>query len=168
MASIVKSKTEIEKSLVILADQINTEYKNVEKLDIICFINGASFFCSDLVRLLNIPIKLHHFGFTSYEEAPGSGEVKIDFDLYNSIEQKHVLILEGMIISGKTPQYLINVLKLRNPASLKLCAIGVKKEQIKVDLNIDFHMFDFKDEWVEGYGIGSNSNKCLPYLVDIK
>ena len=113
-----------------------------------------------------MPIRLHHFGFSPYDGAPVSGDVKIEFDLKESIEQRHVLLLEGLIISGRTPRYLMNFFKSRNPASLKLCAIGIKQDQFQVDLSVDFYMFVFGDEWVEGYGIGGSRNKCLPYLID--
>ena len=93
---------------------------------------------------------------------------KIEQDLNGSIEGKHVLLLEGLVISGRTPNYLFNFFKLRNPASLKLCAIGLKKKKIEVELKIDYHMFDFQDEWIEGYGIGGADTKCLPYLIDIR
>lgn len=164
----IKSEDDIKIELIRLAKQINNDYKNVKCLDIICFINGASVFCSDLIRLLNIPIRLHHFGFSAYQQIPENGEIKIDQDLKSSIYMKDVLLLEGLIISGKTPFYLFNFFKSRNPSSIKLCALGIKKSLIEVDLNTDYYMFEFKDEWVEGYGIGSDNNKCLPYLVDAR
>ena len=162
----IKSNEEIKFALAELANIINYDYKDIKYLDVICFINGASIFCSDLVRLINVPIKLHHLGFSSYPNFPSSGEVKIEQDVKDTLENKHVLLLEGLVISGKTPLYLLNSFKLRNPASIKICAVGVKNESIEVDLDIDYSMFNFKDEWIEGYGIGNGKNKSLPYLID--
>ena len=99
---------------------------------------------------------------------PSNGQVKIEQDLKDHIEDRHVLLLEGLVISGRTPLYLFNFFKSRKPASLKLCAVGVKRKQIEVGLKVGYHMFDFEDEWIEGYGIGGISTKCLPYLIDIR
>ena len=90
-----------------------------------------------------------------------SGEVEIEKDLKYPLNGRHVLLLEGLVISGKTPNYLFNLFKLRNPASIKLCAIGIKKKQMEVALPIDYFMFDFDDEWIEGYGIGEGDTKSL-------
>mgnify|MGYP006137741225 CR=1 FL=1 len=163
----VKSQKQIEEHLIILAKQINEDYSNVDTLDIVCFVNGASVFCSDLVKLLNMPIRLHHFSFSSYEGMQLSGEVRIEQDIKNQIENRHVLLLEGLIISGRTPLYLLNLFTLRMPKTIKLCSIGVKKRLLEVDIKIDYHLFEFGDEWIEGYGIGSCKTKCLPYLVDV-
>mgnify|MGYP006085074619 CR=1 FL=1 len=164
----IKSKEDIQCALENLASTINADYKDAKCLDIICFINGASFFSSDLVRFIDVPIKLHYLGFSSYSNFPSSGEVKIEQDVKDSLENKHILLLEGLVISGKTPLYLLNLFKLRNPASIKICAVGVKRESFEVNLDVDYHMFNFKDEWIEGYGIGNGKNKSLPYLADIR
>jgi hypoxanthine phosphoribosyltransferase len=168
MPSIIKSETIIKDNIEILANRLNQEYQNIDTLDVICFVNGASMFCSDLIKLITVPIRLHHFGFSSYQDMPSNGQVKIEQDLKDHIEDRHVLLLEGLVISGRTPLYLFNFFKSRKPASLKLCAVGVKRKQIEVDLEVDYHMFDFEDEWIEGYGIGGISTKCLPYLIDIR
>ena len=168
MPLLIKSEKIIKEKVEFLAEKLNQDYEKVDVLDIVCFVNGASMFCSDLIKLLTIPIRLHHFGFSSYDSMPRSGEVKIEQDLKESIEGRHVLLLEGLLISGRTPHYLFNFFKLRNPSSLKLCAIGLKKGKIEVDLEIDYCMFDFQDEWVEGYGIGGEGTKSLPHLVDVR
>lgn len=168
MPLLIKSEKIIKEKVEFLAKKLNQDYEKVDVLDIVCFVNGASMFCSDLIKLLKIPIRLHHFGFSSYNNMPMSGEVKIEQDLKESIEGRHVLLLEGLLISGKTPNYLFNFFKLRKPSSLKLCAIGLKKSKIEVDLEIDYYMFDFQDEWVEGYGIGGVGTKSLPHLVDVR
>lgn len=168
MPLIIKSKEDIQESIKILADQINQDYIKADVIDIVCFVNGASIFCSDLVRLVKKPINLHHFAFSSYKDMPLSGAVEIKNDISDSLENKHILILEGLIISGKTPLYLCKFFKLRNPLSLKICALGVKNESIEANLKVDYCMFNFKDEWVEGYGIGGPDSKCLPHLVDVR
>ena len=150
MYEIVKSKENIKEGLKILADKINKDYQHVDALDIICFVNGASIFCSDLVKLLDISIRIHHFEFSSYPNLPSSGEIKIEQDIRHSLEGKHILLMEGLDISGKTPLYLLNLFKLRNPRSIKLCALGIKKENIEVDLEINYYIYNFEDEWIEG------------------
>jgi len=168
VSSIIKSEKVIKESLEILANKINKDYKDIDVIDIICFVNGASIFCSDLIKLINIPTKLHYFKFSMYQDLPSNGEVQIDQDVTDSLQNKHILLLEGLVISGRTPLYLYNFFKLRNPASIKFCAVGIKKETIQVELNVDYHMFNFQDEWVEGYGIGNMENKILPCLVNVR
>ena len=119
-------------------------------------------------RLLKIPININFFGFSSYEDLPKSGEVKIEQDLKNSIYQKDVLLLEGLTISGRTPLYLYNFFRRRNPKTLKFCTLGVKTVHLEVDLKIDYHIYEFENEWVEGYGIGKGSNKSLQNLIDVR
>jgi len=165
---ILKTNEDIKEDLKLLASKINNDYRNTECLEIICFLNGATFFCSDLARLLEVPNNINFFGFSSYEDLPKNGEVKIEQDLKKSIYKKDVLLLEGLTISGRTPFYLYNFFQSRNPRTLKFCTLGVKTAYLKVDLKIDYHIYEFENEWVEGYGIGKGSNKSLQNLVDVR
>ena len=165
---ILKTNKDIKKELKKLANKINRDFKKSDCLEIICFTNGATFFCSDLSRLLKIPININFFGFSSYEELPKSGEVKIEQDLKNSIYRKDVLLLEGLTISGRTPLYLYNFFRGRKPKTLKFCTLGVKTVHLEVDLKIDYYIYEFENEWVEGYGIGKGSNKSLQNLIDVR
>jgi hypoxanthine phosphoribosyltransferase len=124
-------------------------------------------FTADLVRMLEVPTRLHALAFTSYASTPKSGEVRLTLDIGEPLEGRHVLVTEGMIISGRTPLYLMNLLRLRQPASLEICAIGSKPEELAVDLRIKYRLFEFAKEWVAGYGIGHGAEKASSNLLDI-
>lgn len=165
---IIKTREEIQIRLRDLAETINLDYKSTDLIDIVCLVNGASMFCKDLVNLIKIPLRINYLEFKSYKENPKSGEIQVTSDISTPLENANVIILEGIVISGKTPDYILNMIKLRKPRSIKFCAIGVKEKNFKANLVIDYKMFSFNDEWIEGYGIGSNQNKLLPSLIDCR
>ena len=155
----------ISNRVVAIADEINRDYA-VREIDLVCLTNAAMTFATDLVRLLVVPVRLHVLAFNSYTPAPLSGEVRITLDVSEPLHGRHVLVAEGMVISGRTPQYLMNLLRLRQPASLGLCAIGSKPSELAVDLPIKYQLFEFGKEWVAGYGIGKATERVLPYLIN--
>ncbi len=164
---IVHDSSIIRKRIHELTDQINNDYKG-KSLEIVFFINGGSVFCADLIRGLNIPVSIQSLGFNSYESLTPSGEVTITLDVQKPMFDKHILIVEGIIISGKTPKYLYEMLKLRKPKSIEICAVGVKINQVLSSLSVKYRLFDFSNEWIIGYGIGSGIEKTYPDLLDKK
>lgn len=164
---ILMSAEKIHECLQVLAQQINVDYESRE-IDLVCLTNSAMYFTADLVRLIQLPVKLHVMAFNSYTPAPKSGEVRLTLDIAESLEGRHVLVMEGMVISGRTPLYLVNLLRLRQPASLELCIIGSKPAELAVELPIKYRLFEFGKEWVAGYGIGHGSEKASADLLDLK
>ena len=148
-----------------LAKQISTDYEG-KTLDVICLINSASLFCADLVRQLTIPTRLHFLGFSSYPTASLSGEVRITQDINEPLFGRHVLVVEGIIVSGRTPRYVLDLIGLRQPESLSMCALGVKPAQLSVDLPLKYIAFELGSEIAMGYGIGSGTQKVLRSLVE--
>ena len=164
---VVVSSDELRARILSLAQMINSDYAGRE-VDVVCLSNSATTFTSDLLRLLEVPTKLHLISFVSYTPAPTSGEVRVTLDVGEPLQGRHVLVVEGMVISGRTPLYLMNLLRLRQPASLELCAIGRKPSELAVDLSVKYCLFEFASEWVAGYGIGSGAEKGSPNLVNLK
>mgnify|MGYP000270009867 CR=1 FL=1 len=150
-----------------VATQINGDYAGRE-IDVVCLTNSAMIFTADLMRILEVPARLHMLAFTSYSPAPTNGEVRLTLDVAEPLEGRHVLVMEGMVISGRTPLYLMNLLRLRQPASLELCAIGSKPSELTVDLPIKYRLFEFEKEWVAGYGIGNGAEKVSADILNIK
>lgn len=148
-----------------LARDITADYAGRE-LDVVCLINGASTFCADLVRQISVPVRQHAFGFSSYTGAPQSGEVRITLDVAEPLQDRHVLVVEGIVVSGRTPRYVIEMLRLRKPASLALCALGKKPNALAVDLDVRYVAFEFGDEIAVGYGVGKGPERAWPYLVE--
>lgn len=157
----------IQERLVKLAKEINIDYANRE-IDLVCLSNSATMFTADLARLIQVPVRQHLLAFSAYPNTPKSGEVRITLDVGEPLQNRHVLMVEGMIISGRTPFYVMNLLRLRCPASLEICAIGMKPAQLIVDLFVKYHLFDFDQEWVTGYGIGHGPEKSLADLINLK
>ena len=164
---ILVSADKIRERLQALAQQINLDY-NGREIDLVCLTNSAMTFTADLVRLIEVPVRLHLIAFNSYAPPPKSGEVRLTLDIDEPLENWHILVVEGMVISGRTPFYLMNMLRLRQPASLELCAIGLKTKQLAVDLRVRYHLFDFDHEWVAGYGIGYGTEKASTALLNMK
>lgn len=164
---IIFNRDDISQRIHEISENINNDYKG-KSLDIICLVNSAMVFTSDLIRKIKIPIQLHIFEFSSIKNTK-SGQVKINLDIQNSISGKNVLIIEGMIISGKTPKFICNYFQKKyKPLSLDLCVVGFKPHLLKEDLSIKYYGFKFKNENIYGYGIGPSKYKKLDYLLDLK
>lgn len=154
----------IEQRVRDLTNQINKDYTGLT-LDIVCLVNSASFFCVDLIKNLRIPSRLHHMAFTSYPIGNESGEVRITLDVNEPLFGRHVLVVEGIVVSGRTPRYVLDSINLRQPASLALCALGVKASQLAVTLPLKYVAFELGPEIATGYGIGSGCEKTLANLI---
>jgi len=165
--TLIKDHDAIQDRMKIIADEINKDYQNLE-IDIVCLTNAATFFAVDLIRMLEIPIRFHQLGFKSYKNSEATGAVKILNDIDMPLSGKHVIVLEGMIISGRTPLYLMNYLSLREPASIQICAVGIKPKLLLSSLSVKYCLFEFTSEWIIGYGIGGGLDQTSSALFDKK
>lgn len=163
--SILVPEEKIQQRVDELAKLISADYEG-KTLDVICLINSASLFCADLVRKLSIPTRLHFLGFSSYSKGTHSGEVRITQDINEPMFARHVLVVEGIVVSGRTPRYVLDLIDLRQPQSLAMCALGVKPAQLCVDLPLKYVAFDLGSEIAIGYGVGSGPAKVLGSLVE--
>lgn len=137
-----------------LAKEIEEYYQGREPLVAVCVLKGSFVFFSDLIRAVDLPMSCDFLGVTSYSSRPAqSGEVKITLDLASSIAGKHVLLVEDVIDSGTTLQYMLQALEARKPASLKVCSLFLKPHTLRSPFEIDFVGFQIGDEYVVGYGI---------------
>ena len=165
--NIIKTKDQIQKELIKLAKKINRDYFNKEII-LICLNDSAKYFVKDLKKLLKIKFIIDTLRFKNYKETSFSGEVKILKDLNYNICKRHVIIVDGIIISGITHSYLSKYLNQRGPKSIALMAVGKKINHIKKKIPRRYTLFSFTDEWVEGYGFGSEKYKNKNYLVDAR
>jgi len=139
-----------------LADQISKDYSDRE-LVLVCILKGAFMFLSDLVRHLQIPVKIDFVRLASYGSGTKtSGRVEITKDIETPIEGKDVLVIEDIIDSGRTLQFLKDRLYLSNPRSVKICALLDKKARREVEIEVDYLGKDVEDVFVVGYGIDFN------------
>ncbi len=154
-----------------LAAQISAAYQGVDELILVCILNGAFRFTADLEEQLTVPYNIDFMSLSSYPSASveASGEVRVLLDVKNSLHGKHVLIVEDIIDTGYTLNYLYQMIGTKHPASLRSCALVSKTEVRKVDVKVDWIGFHVPNEWLVGYGLDwHNQYRTLPYIGVLK
>lgn len=156
-----------------LGDEITHEYSSRparRPLLLVCVLKGAVFFLADLMREIAVPCEVDFMAVASYgSQTATSGVVRILKDLDSSIEDRDVLIVEDIVDSGLTLQYLMRSLKARNPASIEVCALLTKPERRKVDLPVKYTGFEIPDRFAVGYGLDhAERHRNLPYVAALR
>ena len=181
MTSNVATKGDLEKILIDesklaarvkeMACQISGNYPSLESpLLVVGILRGALIFMADLVRAIEIPVAFDFMAVASYgNSAHSSGAVRILKDLDEDIKGRHVLIIEDIIDTGLTLSYLVETLKARNPASIKICTLLNKPARRKIDIIPDYIGFDIEDLFVVGYGLDFAGNyRHFPFIGVLK
>jgi hypoxanthine phosphoribosyltransferase len=144
---------ELQRRIRELGTEISRDYEDRD-LIMIGVLKGAVLFLADLMRELTVPCEVDFMAVSSYGSATdSSGVVRILKDLDSSIEGRNVLIVEDIIDSGLTLQYLLRNLRARNPASLEVCALLTKPDRRRVELPIRYVGFEIPNRYVIGYGL---------------
>ncbi len=150
------SQEQIASIVTDLADRISKDYQHRE-LVLVCVLKGAFMFLSDLIRRLCIPVHMDFVRLASYGSGTkSSGRVEITKDIEISIEGKEVLIIEDIVDSGRTVQFLKDRLALSRPNSVKVCTLLNKQARREVPLNVDYVGKEIDNVFVVGYGIDFN------------
>lgn len=149
-----------------LGRQISQEYARAEDLLLVGVLRGSFIFLADLARTLTIHGSVDFLAVSSYDSSAGpGGPVRLVADLRADIGGKHVLVVEDIVDTGDTLDYLLRMLSLRGPASLKCCALLSKPACRKTDVRIDYLGFEIPDVWVVGYGLDDRERyRFLPYI----
>ncbi len=149
-----------------IGQQISADYAERDLL-LVCVLKGAVFFLADLMRQIDVPCEVDFMAVASYGSATeSSGVVRILKDLDRPIEGYHVLIVEDIVDSGLTLQYLLRNLGARNPASLEVCALLTKPDRRKVELPTRYVGFEIPDKFAIGYGLDVGERfRNLPYVA---
>jgi hypoxanthine phosphoribosyltransferase len=152
-----------------LGAQISRDYDGKDLL-LVGVLKGAIFFLSDLMRHIEIPVEVDFMAVASYgSQTDSSGVVRILKDLDAPIEDRDVLIVEDIIDSGLTLQYLMRNLGARNPRSLEVCALLTKPERRKVEVLPRYVGFEIPDRFAIGYGLDfSERYRNLPFVAALK
>ena len=166
---ILFSRAEIQKRVRELAGQISDDYAGGD-LVVIGILKGAFIFMADLVREINIPCRIDFVRVASYGASSESfGKVVMTKDIETSIKGRDILIVEDIVDTGLTLQYLVEWLKERNPHSLKICAFLDKRKRRKVSFEADYAGFTIDDGFVVGYGLDFDEQyRFLPDIYIIK
>ena len=157
---------EVNRRISEIAAQISRDYEG-KSIHLICILKGGVFFTCELAKRLTIPVSLDFMSVSSYGGGTvSSGVVKIVKDLDEPLEGKEVLIVEDIIDSGRTLAYLLEILKQRHPAGIRLCTLLDKPERlVKKQVTVDYTCFTIPDEFVVGYGLDYDQKyRNLPYI----
>lgn len=163
---VLLSEEEVDNRIREIAGEINRDYAGKE-VHLICILKGGVFFTCELAKRLTVPASLDFMCVSSYGSGTeSSGVVKIVKDLDQPLAGKEVLIVEDIIDSGRTLAYLIEILKQRNPKSIRLCTLLDKPERrVKKQVKVDYTCFTIPDEFVVGYGLDYDQKyRNLPYI----
>ena len=149
-----------------IGQQISADYAERDLL-LVCVLKGAVFFLADLMRHIDIPCEVDFMAVSSYgSETDSSGVVRILKDLDRPIAGRDVLIIEDIVDSGLTLQYLLRNLGAREPASLEVCALLTKPDRRKVELPTRYVGFEIPDKFAIGYGLDVGERyRNLPYVA---
>jgi hypoxanthine phosphoribosyltransferase len=166
IGEVLVQKDELENRVKALGAEISRDYEGQNPL-LVGVLKGAVFFLSDLMRRIEVPCEVDFMAVASYGSATdSSGVVRILKDLDTAIEGRDVLIVEDIVDSGLTLQYLLRSLGARQPASLEVCALLVKPERRKVDLPIRYVGFEIPNRFAIGYGLDhAERYRNLPYVA---
>ena len=159
------SEEEVDARIRELGEKISKEYEG-KQIHLICVLKGGVFFMCELAKRITVPVSMDFMCVGSYGDGTkSSGVVRLAKDLDESIENKEVLIVEDIIDSGNTLYYLMDVLRQRKPASLRLCTLLDKPDRRVKDVHVDWTGFEIPDEFVVGYGLDyAQKDRNLPYI----
>ncbi|OQY26290.1 MAG: hypoxanthine phosphoribosyltransferase [Candidatus Cloacimonetes bacterium 4572_55] len=164
------TEKEIQDCVRDLGARITKDYEGRD-LVVIGILKGSVIFLSDLIRAINLPLKIDFMSISSYgSEMKSSGVVRLLYDLNAPIEGKDVLLVEDIIDTGLTLNYLVENLATRHPKSIKVCVLLDKKEARKPDnqIQVEYVGFEVPNKFLVGYGLDFNENyRNLPYIAAV-
>jgi hypoxanthine phosphoribosyltransferase len=160
------SADEIHARIKALAAQMDNDYPPGEPLHFVAVLKGAFVFLSDLARSMARPVTLDFIAVSSYGAATkSSGQVRLLKDLDIPLEGRDVIIVEDIVDTGLTLSYLLEILRARNPKSLKTACLLSKPSRRKIDVPVEYIGFEIPDKFVVGYGLDDAGNfRHLPFI----
>ncbi|MDY4954416.1 MAG: hypoxanthine phosphoribosyltransferase [Candidatus Onthomonas sp.] len=167
---VLYTEEELQARVRELGAQITADYADKENILLISVLRGSYIFMADLSRAINLPCLIDFMSVSSYGAGTiSSGQVEIKKDISSSIEGYHVIIVEDILDSGNTLYYLMDVLKARKAASIRICTLLDKPERRQKPIKADYYGFVVPDAFVVGYGLDYNQQyRNLPYIGILK
>ncbi len=162
---VLLSEEMVDARIQAIGEQISRDYAG-KQVHLICVLKGGSFFMCELAKRITVPVSLDFMSVSSYgSDTKSSGVVKIVKDLDESLKDKHVIVVEDIVDSGRTLSYLLEMLQDREPASLRLCTLLDKPDRRVKEVFVDYTGFEIPDQFVVGYGLDYNQRyRNLPYI----
>lgn len=162
------SKEQLEKRFDELAEQIDKDYLGKE-VTVVCVMRGAVFFTVQLTLRMKTKVKYEFITISSYAGTDTTGEVMLRTDLREPIEGKDVLVIEDIIDTGRSMNYLLEHLRSKNPRTLKVCTLANKAERREIEVPIDYIGFEVPNKYIVGYGFDIDNNyRNLPYVATLE
>ena len=162
------SAEELEAHVAEIGAQISRDFEGKDPI-FIGVLKGCFIFMADLMRHVNIKCSMDFMAVSSYSGTTSTGAVKINKDLSEDIEGRHIIIVEEILDSGVTLNYLKNFLLVRKPASISIATLMDKPARRKADVYADYSCFEIPDAFVVGYGLDYNERyRNLPYIGVLK
>lgn len=159
------SEQQIQERVRALGAEISKDYAG-EKLVLVCVLKGCFVFTADLARAIDANVRIEFLGVRSYgNDTETTGVVQITQDLTSSVEGEHVLLVEDIIDTGLTVAHLLDLMRTRHPASVKVCALLHKPARTRIEVPIDYLGFTIEDKFVVGYGLDwAQRYRNLPFI----
>lgn len=165
--SVLINEAKIENRIEELAKEIMRDYKN-EDIVFVGVLKGAATFMIELAKRIKNNVEFEFIQVESYEGDKSTGQIKLKQDLTGKIEGKNIIIIEDIIDTGRTLEYLKEYIKKFNPNSTKICTLLSKPSRRIVELEVDYIGFSIPDEFVVGFGMDYNQKyRNLPYIAKI-
>lgn len=170
IAKVLIPEKQLQTRIAELGEAINATYTDADRPLLVCVLKGAFMFLADLTRHLKVRHEVDFMVISSYgPRTVSSGVVRILLDLEQSIEGRHVLVVEDIIDSGRTLDYVTRNLRTREPVSLRVCTLLSKPSRRLIDVPLDFVGFEVPDEFVVGYGLDfAEEYRNLPFIGVLK
>jgi len=166
LEEILISEERLQRRIRELGQEVSADYEG-EDLLLICILRGGVLFLTDLMREITVPHSIDFMAVSSYGVGArrSKGQVRITLDLTTSIEGRNVLLVEDIIDSGNTIASVLDLLNLRRPKSLKVCALLDKAERRESEVPIDYRGFEIPNKFVFGYGLDLDEYfRNLPFI----
>lgn len=165
---VLLSKEEIESKVTEIGAQITADYEGKYPV-FVGILKGCFVFMADLLRQVDVTCTMDFMAVSSYSGTKTTGAVKINKDLQHDIKGRHVILVEDILDSGITLNYIKNYLSVREPASIKIATLLDKPARRQADIKADYACFDVPDAFVVGYGLDYNEKyRNLPYIGILK
>lgn len=162
---VLLSEEKVDARINAIGEEISKDYAG-KRVHLVCVLKGGSFFMCELAKRITVPVSLDFMSVSSYgSDTKSSGVVRIIKDLDESLKDKDVIVVEDIVDSGRTLSYLLEMLRDRGPASLRLCTLLDKPDRRVIPVDVDYTGFEIPDQFVVGYGLDYNQRyRNLPYI----
>ena len=166
---VLLTEEEIDRRIQEIGDQISRDYAG-RQVHMVCVLKGGSFFMCELAKRVTVPVSIDFMSVSSYGgDTKSSGVVRIVKDLDEPLKDRHVIVIEDIVDSGRTLSYLLDMLRSRGAADVRLCTLLDKPDRRVVDVKVDYTGFEIQDEFVVGYGLDYDQKyRNLPYIGMVK